>query len=120
LFHVSIRRHFLSPILHRNHSRTQLGSGAFGTVYRCRHRLDGCEYAVKRLARKLIGDARRRECLREVSALSALQHASASAPASLVRYFGAWIDDGLLHIQVRNSRLGSEWRQSVYRENTKS
>jgi wee1-like protein kinase len=25
----------------------QIGVGEFGSVYRCRHRLDGCTYAVK-------------------------------------------------------------------------
>ncbi len=26
-----------------------LGSGRFGVVYRCKHKLDGLEYAVKRI-----------------------------------------------------------------------
>jgi serine/threonine protein kinase len=34
----------------------ELGAGAFGQVYRCRHRLDGSEYAVKKMKSKIRGD----------------------------------------------------------------
>lgn len=78
-----------------------LGRGSFGTVFRCRNVLDGCEYAIKKikivsplstggngtkhLSRKL------HRVLREVKCLALLDH------PNIVRYYTAWleIDDGV-------------------------
>ena len=48
-----------------------LPDGLDGQVLRVLGRLDGCEYAVKRTARRLQSEAARRASLREVQALAA-------------------------------------------------
>lgn len=48
-----------------------LGQGSFCKVYKCRHRLDGCLYAVKRSKQKLLAAGERRAALREVQTLAA-------------------------------------------------
>jgi wee1-like protein kinase len=83
-----------------------LGKGAFGRVHQCRNRMDGCTYAVKRLMRKMIGDGRKKDQLREVLALSALQ-ANGDCPASIVRYYSSWVEDGFLHIQTEYCARGN-------------
>ena len=74
-----------------------VGEGAFGCVLRCRHRLDGCMYAVKRIKRVSTGHVNRLAELREVWALSALMMA-AHPPPSLLLYHGSWVEDHQLHI----------------------
>jgi hypothetical protein len=44
----------------------ELGTGSFGTVYKCLSRLDGCLYAVKAAKRKAKGNADRDRMLKEV------------------------------------------------------
>jgi hypothetical protein len=44
----------------------ELGTGSFGTVYKCLSRLDGCMYAVKAAKRKATGNADRDRMLKEV------------------------------------------------------
>jgi hypothetical protein len=44
----------------------ELGTGSFGTVYKCLSRLDGCMYAVKAAKRKAKGNADRDRMLKEV------------------------------------------------------
>ncbi|XP_011498986.1 PREDICTED: wee1-like protein kinase [Ceratosolen solmsi marchali] len=71
-----------------------LGSGQFGSVYRCLHRLDGFLYAVKRskpVARNPY--AHRRAC-NEVHANAAL-----GSQPHVVRYFSAWMEEERLSIQ---------------------
>ena len=78
-----------------------MGSGSFGSVLQCRHRLDGCLYAVKRINRLSASTAPPSSwsCgpLREVWALAAVM-AAGSVPASLCRYYGSWYEDSQLHI----------------------
>ena len=74
-----------------------VGEGAFGCVLRCRHRLDGCMYAVKRIKRVSTGHVNRLAELREVWALSALMMAAHPQP-SLLLYHGSWLEDHQLHI----------------------
>ena len=50
-----------------------LGGGRFSLVYKCRKRLDGWIYAVKRTRHSLESEAEREAALREVFALAALQ-----------------------------------------------
>lgn len=64
-------------------------------VYKSIRRLDGCAYAVKRLAHRVRSERDRSRVLREAYASAAL----ADCP-KLVRYHDAWIDDGHLHIQT--------------------
>jgi len=44
----------------------ELGTGSFGTVFKCLSRLDGCMYAVKAAKRKAKGNADRDRMLKEV------------------------------------------------------
>jgi wee1-like protein kinase len=71
-----------------------LGTGQFGSVYRCLHRLDGVSYAVKRskpLARNAY--AHRRAC-NEVHANAALGN-----HPRVVRYYSAWMEEERMCIQ---------------------
>lgn len=61
----------------------KLGQGAFGEVLKARKRLDGQEYAVKRI--KESDDMTFDEIVREVKSLSSLQS------MYIVRYYNAWI-----------------------------
>jgi translation initiation factor 2-alpha kinase 4 len=74
-----------------------LGSGAFGSVKKARHRLDGRTYAVKQIrlrrvpAEEANGPAasfRDDKLWREVDTLSRLNH------PRIVRYFGTWLEFG--------------------------
>ena len=62
-----------------------LGKGGFGTVVKARNRLDGQYYAVKKVQLRK-GDEERSRILREVMALSRLQH------HYIVRYFSTWLE----------------------------
>jgi wee1-like protein kinase len=73
----------------------QLGSGEFCVTYKCRNRLDGGTYAIKRARRRIHGDADKRRMLREVFALSALADVQ-----NVVPYHSAWIEDDRLYIQL--------------------
>ena len=60
---------------------TRIGSGAFGAVFAARHKVDGVEYAIKRIP---FVRARHEEILREVYSLARLEH------VNVVRYHSAW------------------------------
>jgi hypothetical protein len=72
-----------------------LGEGSFATVFKARRRLDGCLYAVKKVARSLLTANAKRVTLQEVCVLAALQ-----ACPRIIRYFGCWIEDAHLWIQT--------------------
>ena len=69
-----------------------LGSGGFGTVFKCRNNLDGREYAIKKVSirRKREDDTtfnqRLQRVLREVKILAVLDH------PNIVRYYTAWLE----------------------------
>ena len=75
-----------------------LGSGYFGTVYKCLSRLDGCTYAIKAAKHRAKGDSERTRMLQEVKALAELSDVSDMAAFHIVRYHQAWIEDDRLHI----------------------
>ncbi|CAJ1363700.1 unnamed protein product [Effrenium voratum] len=66
-----------------------LGRGAFGEVWRCRHRLDGQEYAVKKVVYRASGrngaEVERR-ALREARVWATISH------PNIVRYHSAWVE----------------------------
>lgn len=72
----------------------KLGKGGFGTVFKCRNKLDGHEYAVKKI--RLSSDRRWQQqlgkVLREVKILALLDH------PNIVRYYqvSCWLLAGVL------------------------
>ena len=73
----------------------QLGTGNFCATYKCRNRLDGKSYAIKRARKRMHGEADKKRMLREVFALSALVDVQ-----NIVQYHTAWIEDDRLYIQL--------------------
>jgi len=65
-----------------------LGRGAFGEVWRCRHRLDGREYAIKAVQYRVGADAGQIEqhVLREASTWACLSH------PNILRYHSSWAE----------------------------
>jgi serine/threonine protein kinase len=65
-----------------------LGRGAFGEVWRCRHRLDGREYAIKAVQYRVGADAGQMEqhVLREASTWACLSH------PNILRYHNSWAE----------------------------
>lgn len=73
----------------------QIGSGEFGAVFKCIHRLDGCVYAIKKLKKPMQGSAAEKASLTEVWA-----HAVLGANTHVVRYYSAWAE--LNHMIIQN------------------
>jgi wee1-like protein kinase len=72
-----------------------LGSGSYGRVYRCQHRLDGSLYAVKECGAAITTPGKLREQLTEPQAMRA-----AGSHPCLVQYFGSWIENQRTYIQM--------------------
>jgi hypothetical protein len=89
-----------------------IGSGSFGTVYKCLSRLDGCMYAVKAAKKIAKGVADLDRMLKEVHALAALSDLTDPATFHIVRYHQAWLEDRRLFIQTElcTSTLSHEVR----------
>ncbi len=62
-----------------------MGKGGFGIVYHVQNKLDGGEYAIKRIKLPTSKSAKEK-VMREVHALARLDH-----PA-IVRYFHSWVE----------------------------
>jgi len=71
--------------------------GRFSTVFRAQHKMDRQVYAVK--AQAIENDTEQQALMREVAALSSIWTDGPGCP-HLLRYFGAWLEDGLLHVQT--------------------
>ncbi|KAG0725128.1 Wee1-like protein kinase [Chionoecetes opilio] len=80
----------------------QIGQGEFGGVYKCRHRLDGCVYAIKKSLRPVAGSINERIALNEVYA-----HAVLGKHPHVVRYYSAWAEDDHMIIQNEYCNGGS-------------
>ncbi|XP_065669451.1 wee1-like protein kinase isoform X3 [Hydra vulgaris] len=71
-----------------------LGTGSFGSVYKCLNRLDGCFYALKRSTKPIAGSLDEKMALREVWAHAVLGHHQ-----HVVQYYSAWAEDHHMLIQ---------------------
>ena len=81
----------------------KIGSGSFGEVFKCRHRLDGCLYAVKRSQRSVTGQRAKQEMYREAYAMAVI---GGNHP-NLLRYYTAWEEQDRLYIQSELCEGGS-------------
>lgn len=63
-----------------------LGKGAYGSVYKVRHKLDGSCYAIKKIVFQDNTPAIWSKTLREVKHLADLNH------TSIIRYYTAWLE----------------------------
>jgi len=72
-----------------------IGKGSFGKVYRCRHKLDQNEYAVKETLKKFVG-RHRVYGLNEIQALASLT--AIEENTNVVRYYHSWVEDEKLYL----------------------
>jgi len=76
--------------------RRLIGEGHFSAVYRARHKVDGCEYAIKRCKKGSAPTCRFRTH-KEAEAIATL---NCVFSPYIVRYFDAWVEDCRLHIRT--------------------
>ncbi|RWS03319.1 uncharacterized protein B4U79_16507 [Dinothrombium tinctorium] len=62
-----------------------LGSGGYGTVYKAQHKIDECEYAIKRIEYPC-KESEQEKVLQEARTLASLDH------SGIVRYYYSWFD----------------------------
>ena len=79
-----------------------LGDGNFSHVVCSRNRLDGMQYAIKKLNAHATSDTCTRKLTREICALAALQGCQ-----EIVRYYSSWIEDGRIYIQTELCAFGT-------------
>ncbi|KAL6052448.1 Mitosis inhibitor protein kinase wee1 [Balamuthia mandrillaris] len=80
----------------------EIGSGTFSNVYKCRNRVDGWLYAVKRARAQFKSSGHRENTLKEVYA-----NASLGCCPNIVRYHSAWVENDRLYIQTEFCDGGS-------------
>lgn len=84
------------------HELELIGSGQFGSVFKCINRLDGCIYAIKKSTRPVAGSILEKTALNEVYA-----HAVLGKHQHVVRYYSAWAEDNHMIIQNEYCNGGS-------------
>jgi len=77
-----------------------LGSGYFGTVYKCQKKLDGLIYAIKCTKNKFKGQNNLNQALNEAQALASL--CALDENPFIVRYYSAWIEDDRLYLAMEH------------------
>ncbi|SNX84550.1 related to wee1 kinase [Melanopsichium pennsylvanicum] len=83
-----------------------IGSGEFSEVLKAVSRSTGYAYAVKRMKRAYLGPRDRLRRLEEVDVLRAFSSSGRPHP-NIVSLFGAWEEEGHLHLQFELCPLGS-------------
>ena len=81
----------------------QVGKGSFSDVFKVRSRIDGQQYAIKRLKRPCVTDADRIRCEREASIHAIVTQSSDQNPelaSRIIKYNTSWFEDGRLFIQT--------------------
>ena len=84
----------------------QFGIGSFGLVMLCRHRLDGCLYAIKKSKNRIKGANSSKLLMREAQVL-AFMATRMDRPASILHYFNSWIEEGHVYVQTEYCEGGS-------------
>ena len=74
-----------------------LGTGNFGTVYKCQNKLDGLIYAIKCTKVKYKGTSNG-QAVNEAQALASLS--ALDENPFVVRYYNAWSEDDRLYLVV--------------------
>ena len=80
----------------------QLGRGGYGVVVAAINRLDGRQYAVKKIPLEAHSAGAYARIMREVTTLSRLQH------TNVVRYFQAWVEARMGQAGGDSDEVGSE------------
>lgn len=103
----------------------RLGGGDFGEVRKCRRKLDGCYYALKRITSTFRGSKELKFQLNEVHALSALKtfpydgSSNNHGPDELmffyglghiIQYFDSWIEGNQLYILTELCEAGDLYK----------
>lgn len=84
------------------HELGLIGTGEFGSVYKCINRLDGCTYAIKKSIKPVAGSMNEKNALNEVYA-----HAVLGKHQHVVRYYSAWAENNHMIIQNEYCNGGS-------------
>jgi len=91
-------------------NKERIGGGAFGDVYKAKHKLDKGEYAIKRVKIRQPDPAKARrtvaKALREVSAMMRLNH------PGIVRYLTCWIEKDSLIESDSEDNTNSDQKDS--------
>ncbi|XP_062226036.1 eIF-2-alpha kinase GCN2 [Phragmites australis] len=85
-----------------------IGQGGFGRVALCKNKLDGRQYAVKKIRLKDRSPQVNEKILREVATLSRLQH------QHVVRYYQAWVETEYGHHHVLNAGGSRTAESSIF------
>ncbi|KAH9502396.1 hypothetical protein Btru_075575 [Bulinus truncatus] len=91
-----------------------LGKGGFGSVYKAKNYLDGCEYAVKKIKFKHTNTDTLLKLLREVKALANLHH------TNIVGYNAAWMEYDNPYFTAGKSLPSSPQKQDNTNESSAS
>ncbi|KAK3815611.1 MAG: kinase-like domain-containing protein, partial [Linnemannia elongata] len=78
----------------------KLGKGGFASVFKARNKLDGIEYAIKKVRLRGGAKVRYEKIFREIKFLARLDH------KNVIRYYSSWLEHADYPGDSRNSRSG--------------